>query len=96
VVLARLGVRRGRPAVPLSASDRKEISDTRDPEDVRIVRFQRVFAAWRADPRSLARVAVECGYFDQSHLVRDFRDFAGAPPAGFLTALPPFTGFFLD
>lgn len=62
----------------------------------RIVRFQRVFAAWRADPRSLARVAVECGYFDQSHLVRDFRDFAGAPPAGFLAALPPFTGFFLD
>lgn len=60
----------------------------------RIVRFQRVFVAWRDDPRSLARVAAECGYYDQSHLVRDFRDFAGAPPAGFLAALPEFTAFF--
>ena len=60
----------------------------------RIVRFQRIFAAWRDDPRSLARVAAECGYYDQSHLVRDFRDFAGAPPAGFLAALPEFTAFF--
>lgn len=60
----------------------------------RIVRFQRIFAAWREDPRSLSRVAVECGYFDQSHLVRDFRDFAGAPPAGFLAELPAFTAFF--
>ncbi len=60
----------------------------------RIVRFQRVFAAWRDDPASLSRVALECGYFDQSHLVRDFRDFAGAPPAGFLAALPTFTAFF--
>jgi AraC-like DNA-binding protein len=54
----------------------------------RIVRFQRVFAAWRDDPQSLSRAALESGYFDQSHLVRDFRDFAGAPPAGFLAALP--------
>ena len=60
----------------------------------RIVRFQRVFAAWRDDPQSLSRAALESGYFDQSHLVRDFRDFAGAPPAGFLAALPAFTGFF--
>jgi len=54
-----------------------------------------VFTAWRTDARSLARVAAECGYFDQSHLVRDFRDFSGAPPAGFLAALPEFTGFFV-
>ncbi len=61
----------------------------------RIMRFQRVFSAWRADPSSLARVALACGYFDQSHLVRDFRDFSGAPPAGFLAELPAFTRLFL-
>ena len=61
---------------------------------VRIVRFQRVFAAWRDDPASCSRVALECGYYDQSHLVRDFRDFAGAPPAGFLAAMPAFTAAF--
>lgn len=60
----------------------------------RIVRFHRVFAAWRDDPRSLARVAAECGYFDQSHLIRDFRDFAGAAPAAFLASQPEFTAFF--
>ncbi len=61
----------------------------------RIVRFQRIFAAWREDPSTLSRVAVECGYFDQPHMIRDFRQFAGAPPAGFLAALPTCTGFFV-
>jgi AraC-like DNA-binding protein len=60
----------------------------------RIVRFQRVFAASRDGAGALARVAIECGYSDQSHLVRDFRDFAGAPPAALLAALPEFTAFF--
>lgn len=61
----------------------------------RIVRFQRVFAARRDDPGSFARVAAQCGYADQSHLVRDFRDFAGMPPAELLAAVPALTGFWL-
>ncbi|MEQ1693343.1 MAG: helix-turn-helix transcriptional regulator [Gemmatimonas sp.] len=61
----------------------------------RIRRCQRVFHAWRDDPRSLSRVAVECGYFDQSHLIRDFRELAGAAPAAFLANQPEFTQFFL-
>ncbi|MBM4187488.1 MAG: AraC family transcriptional regulator [Gemmatimonadetes bacterium] len=60
----------------------------------RITRFQRVFSAWRSDPASLARVAAQCGYFDQAHLVRDFRAFAGAAPAAFLANQPEFTAFF--
>jgi AraC-like DNA-binding protein len=60
----------------------------------RIVRFQRVFSAWRADPDSLSRVAAECGYFDHAHLVRDFRELAGVPPAKFLPNQPEFTRFF--
>ncbi len=60
----------------------------------RILRFQRVFGAWQANPRSLARVAVECGYFDQPHLVRDFRDFAGVAPAAFLASQAEFTALF--
>ncbi len=61
----------------------------------RIRRFQRVFQAWRDDPRSLSRVAVECGYFDQPHLIHDFRDFAGSAPAAFLANQAEFTQFFL-
>ncbi|MES2304557.1 MAG: AraC family transcriptional regulator [Gemmatimonadota bacterium] len=62
----------------------------------RIARFQRVFAARRDDPGSFARVAAQCGYADQSHLVRDFHDFAGMPPAELLAALPELTGFWLN
>ena len=31
-----------------------------------------------------AQLALECGYFDQSHLIRDFQQFSGFTPAGFL------------
>ena len=61
----------------------------------RIVRFQNVFRAWNDDPASLSRVAAECEYCDQSHLIRDFRDFAGDAPAAFLATRPEFTSFFL-
>jgi AraC-like DNA-binding protein len=29
----------------------------------------------------LAELAAECGYYDQAHLARDFRDLAGCPPS---------------
>ncbi|MEP6766514.1 MAG: helix-turn-helix domain-containing protein, partial [Gemmatimonadaceae bacterium] len=61
----------------------------------RVTRFQRVFYSWKEDPQSLSRVAAECGYFDQSHLIRDFRDFAGTAPAAMLEKQPEFTSFFL-
>jgi len=48
-------------------------------------RIQRFQGALRAAGRMpLARVAAECGYADQSHLVRDFRQFAGMPPSAWL------------
>ena len=60
----------------------------------RIVRFQHVFAAVREEPASFSRVALECGYYDQPHLIRDFREFAGDAPAQLLAATPEFTAFF--
>ena len=48
----------------------------------RICRFRRALALLRDRPRggNLAALAAECGYFDQSHLIRDFRDFADMAP----------------
>lgn len=57
----------------------------------RMRRFQRVFAAWREEPDSWAAVAIGCGYSDQAHLIRDFAELGGAPPAGLVAAIPEFT-----
>jgi AraC-like DNA-binding protein len=45
-------------------------------------RFQQAQALMRQVPQpDWARLAAECGYFDQSHLILDFRHFAGFTPA---------------
>ncbi len=51
----------------------------------RVRRFQRALALVRGAPApDWARVAAECWYFDQSHLIRDFRAFSGLTPEEFL------------
>ena len=47
----------------------------------RILRFQEVFRAVAEDSTSWADIAVTCGYYDQSHLIRDFQEFAHQAPA---------------
>lgn len=60
---------------------------------MRIARFSRALAAIAGDPQvSLASLAADCGYYDQPHLYRDFRQFAGITPAGYLRSLAPDNG----
>lgn len=50
----------------------------------RICRFRRATAALGAGAGpDWAQLAQECGYFDQSHLIHDFQEFAGSAPERF-------------
>jgi AraC-like DNA-binding protein len=48
----------------------------------RILRFQRVFEAFEENAKWVD-VALECGYYDQPHLIADFRQFAATTPTTF-------------
>ncbi|HKU59671.1 MAG TPA: helix-turn-helix domain-containing protein [Gemmatimonadales bacterium] len=55
----------------------------------RILRFRAAFGQLeRLPPGRWSRVASRAGYFDQAHLIRDFRRFAGASPSAFFGADP--------
>lgn len=61
----------------------------------RILRFQRALACLRGvEPPRWAAVSATCGYADQSHLVRDFHELAGAAPTAFLAAPHPLASAF--
>ncbi len=47
----------------------------------RILRFQQVFRAVERVDLAWASIALECGYYDQAHLIRDFHQFARQTPA---------------
>jgi len=55
----------------------------------RLLRFDSVRRRMAADPASWADVAAACGYSDQSHLNREFRELAGTTPAAFLARRLP-------
>jgi AraC-like DNA-binding protein len=60
----------------------------------RILRFRRAASELtRPDGRSLAEIALDCGYYDQAHLNRDFREFAGRTPTELIAARLPDGGF---
>ena len=46
----------------------------------RIVRFNRALGLSRHESTGWADIAADCGYADQAHLVREFRQLAGDPP----------------
>jgi AraC-like DNA-binding protein len=56
----------------------------------RILRFGRVVETLRRDRNvALAALAQDCGYYDQAHLTRDCRSFAGLTPAVLARRLGP-------
>ena len=47
----------------------------------RLIRFSKAYRLRESFPHlSWTKIAYECGYFDQMHFIRDFKEFAGMPP----------------
>jgi AraC-like DNA-binding protein len=46
----------------------------------KVLRFQSVFRTAFLDEPPWAELALECGYYDQAHFIRDFKSFTGTSP----------------
>ena len=63
----------------------------------RINRVQRAMRAARSSPtRTWSSIAADVGYFDQSHLVRDFRQLVGCTPSEFSAREGTITDAFIE
>lgn len=64
----------------------------------RITRFQHALRVLEESESASpgARTAMTCGYADQAHFIRDFRDLAGCPPGEHLLRRFELTGLFYD
>jgi AraC-like DNA-binding protein len=50
----------------------------------RVLRFRRALRLLEGpEPLGWAAIAADCGYYDQAHLIRDFREFSGSTPAAY-------------
>ncbi|MGE0633118.1 MAG: DUF6597 domain-containing transcriptional factor [Pseudobdellovibrionaceae bacterium] len=61
----------------------------------RIVRFQKILRMAQGEKSlTLVDAAVSCGYYDQSHFIRDFTKFSGDSPLKYLTSEHPMSDHF--
>jgi AraC-like DNA-binding protein len=59
----------------------------------RVIRFERACTRLRApEPPGLAELAADCGYVDQAHLARDFRELAGLTATAWRAERPEASG----
>ena len=56
----------------------------------RIIKFQYVIEVLRNAPHTdLSSIALDCGYYDHSHFIKEFKRLAGDVPSYFLTLPNP-------
>jgi AraC-like DNA-binding protein len=54
----------------------------------RILRFRHIAARLRNGESNMAELALSCGYCDQAHMIREFRNLAGISPGQYLRRQP--------
>ena len=66
-------------------------------EYLRIVRMQRALFLLQQDATlPFVQVAYECGYSDQSHMIKEFKLFSGYTPAEYLSVCAPYSDYFSE
>lgn len=51
----------------------------------RIIRFQSVLGEYGKQNKTLTEIAYDCGYYDQSHFIHDFKEFSGYHPGSYFS-----------
>lgn len=62
----------------------------------RLIRFQSCFQYLQTQQASFAELAVQCGYYDQSHFNHEFKIFSGSTPSTWMKISAPLNQFFLE
>jgi len=61
-----------------------------------IVRFNKAIRQVYVNKKSLTSVCYDCGYYDQSHFIKDFRQFTGTTPKHFQAENHSIAGFLIS
>lgn len=61
----------------------------------RIIRFSRIFSLMEQHDASWVEIALESGYYDQSHFIRNFKAFTGEDPSAYLFEEETLANFFM-
>ena len=105
-IIDKINSSRGTTAIESLASDtflsRKQFERTfssiigaTPKQFLRVVRFQNALYEKSKDPGwNLTELSHKCGYFDQAHMINDFRKFSGVTPKQFFSDCEPFSDYF--
>ena len=64
-------------------------------EYYKVIRFQRILYMLQDNPEmEFTDLSYLCGFYDLSHLVKDFREFSGCSPTQYLSSRSPYSTFF--
>lgn len=64
-------------------------------EFLRVVRFQRALYHLQTEPTaSFTQLAYSCGFYDQSHMVKEFKALSGLTPSELIALCPPHSDYF--
>ncbi|WP_165021436.1 MULTISPECIES: helix-turn-helix domain-containing protein [unclassified Dysgonomonas] len=68
---------------------------TNPKEFSRIIRFQRALHILQTKPQiNLTQLAFEAGYYDQPHLIKEFKTFSGYTPSEYIAICDPYSDYF--